>query len=84
MDYTCMKWFSLEKKVWFLSLLLIRISFAILFFLSKRSSSYIMLNIVELIRSEKKEAWKFPVVVGDWWWGCPGVGCVSWPVEMED
>lgn len=42
-----------------------------------------MLNIVELICSEETEAWKFDVVVGDWWWGCSGVGCVGWSVEME-
>lgn len=75
MDYTCMRWFSLEKKVWFLSIYLL----GSLLILAK-----LLYNInAELPCSEEKEAWEFPVAVGDWWWRFPRVGCVCWPVEME-
>lgn len=44
---------------------------------------YWLLNDVELLCSEEKEAREFPAVVGDWRWGCSRVGCGCRSVEME-
>lgn len=68
MDYTCMKWFSLEKKVWSLSKYLLGTPCLYYSFLLKYIIFFAIFNIVELSCSEEKKAWKFPFVVGYWQW----------------